>query len=118
MKDHNKDGEAVVQEVRRADGVAFVALAGDVDLHRTVELRGCLLEIIQEKPKMTIVNMEKVEFMDSSGVATLIEALQLSRRNGGKLKLVGMQRRVRSIFEISRLESIFEIYETESEALA
>ena len=108
----------MVQGVRREDGVALVALAGDVDLHRTVELRGCLLEVIQEKPKMTIVNMEKVEFMDSSGVAALIEALQLSRRNGGKLKLVGMQRRVRSIFEISRLESIFEIYESEAEALA
>lgn len=56
--------------------------------------------------------------MDSSGLGTLVEALRWSRRNGGQLKLVGLAESVRSVFEISRLETVFEIYDTEAEALS
>jgi anti-sigma B factor antagonist len=61
--------------------------------------------------------MTQVEFMDSSGLATLVGALKWCRRNGSQLKLVGLVQRVRNIFEISRLESIFQIYDSEAEAL-
>ena len=49
--------------------------------------------------------------MDSSGVATLVEALQVQRRKGRKLVLCGLQAKVRSIFEISRLDRVFQITE-------
>lgn len=111
-------GNNVVRKIRRENGAIVLELAGDIDLHRSVELRAGLLETIQEKPAVLVINMSEVGFMDSSGLATLIEAMQLSRRNGGQLRLVGLNHRVRSIFEISRLDKIFQIFENESEALS
>ena len=107
-----------IRKIRRENGVIILELAGDIDLHHSVELRAGLLETLQEKPDLLVLNMNEVGFMASSGLATLVEAMQLSRRNGGQLRLVGLSNRVRSIFEISRLDKIFQIYENESEALS
>ncbi len=114
----NREPDKVVQNIRRDETATVVELSGDIDLHRSVELRESLLGIMSEKPTVIVINMSGVGFMDSSGLATLVETLQLSRRHGGELKLVGIQRRVRSILEISRLDTIFAIYESEAEALA
>jgi len=118
MTDSRANPRQVVQNIRRDGDVTHVSLSGEVDLHRAGELREALLEVLSSKPAVTVIDMKNVDFMDSSGLATLIEALQLSRRNNGQLKLVAMQQRVRNIFEISRLESIFQIYDSEAEALA
>lgn len=95
----------------------ILTLAGQVDMSNAVELRGAILEAIEERPEDLLINMTDVDFMDSSGLAILVEGLQLSNKKGFHLKLVGLQARVRSVFEISRLESLFQIFETESEAL-
>jgi anti-sigma B factor antagonist len=118
MIESNSNPGIVVQNIRRDGGVTVLELAGDIDLHRSVELRENLLEVMGEKPETVIINLNQVGFMDSSGLATLVEAMQLSRRYGGALKLVGVQPRVRSILEISRLDRIFPMFENESEALA
>ncbi len=118
MTRSNSNSESVIQNIRREDGVTVLALSGDVDLHRSVEMRERLLEVMNEKPETMVINLSQVDFMDSSGLATLVEAMQLSRRYGGQIKLVGVQQRVRSILEISRLDSIFPIFENEAEALA
>jgi anti-sigma B factor antagonist len=107
----------VVKSIRQEKDHVILELTGDIDLHHSVELRQNLLEVMEKKPKGTIINMSQVGFMDSSGLATLVEALQLSRRYGGLLKLVGLQQRVKSIFEISRLDTIFKMYGDETEAL-
>ena len=112
------DGNNVVQNIRQENDKIIFDLAGDIDLHRSVDLRACLLETIQQEPPTVIINMTEVGFMDSSGLATLVEAMQLSRRYGGVLKLFGINTRVKSVFEISRLDKIFQICETETEALA
>jgi anti-sigma B factor antagonist len=118
MSETKSNPNSIVQSIRHQDQVVIIDLAGEIDLHRATGLRGSLLEVMQKKPAVTVINLSRVEFMDSSGLATLIEALQLSRRFKGELKLVGIQQRVRSIFEIARLDSIFHIYDTEAEALA
>jgi anti-sigma B factor antagonist len=55
--------------------------------------------------------------MDSSGVATLVEAMQVARKQGGRLVLCGLQEKVRSIFEIARLDMVFTIVGSRNEAL-
>ncbi len=109
---------SVVKSVRREDRASVLVLQGDVDLHQANTLRTALLEVVADKPSVLVIDMGEVNFMDSSGLATLVEALQLTRRNGGQLRLAGLGRRVRSIFEIARLDTIFEVYETQGEALA
>lgn len=117
MEDDKYPGD-VVKNIRREDRAVILELTGEIDVRCSKDVRDKLMELLREKPDNFIVNMTDVEFMDSSGLATLVEALQWRRREGGQIKLVGLQKRVRSIFEISRLESIFEIYDNEAEALA
>jgi len=86
-------------------------------MNSSAELREQFLQILKEKPKRLIINLSAVEFMDSSGLAILIEAMQITNRQGSQLKLAAVNERIRSIFEISRLDSIFSIYATEEEAV-
>ncbi|MCF7957931.1 MAG: STAS domain-containing protein [Phycisphaerae bacterium] len=108
----------IIKNVRNEGSAVVLELAGEIDMQCSTELRGEIMAILQEKPSALVVNMSQVTFMDSSGLATLVEALQWSRRNGGTFRLSGLQENVRNVFEISRLESFFEIYDSEAEAMA
>jgi len=63
----------------------------------------------QHKPTKLIIDLVDVPYMDSSGVATLVEAMQTARRSQGQLVLCSMQVKVQSIFEIARLDTVFTI---------
>ena len=65
-----------------------------------------------------VVDLGEVPYMDSSGLATLVEAMQIARKNQGKLIICALQQKVRSIFEIARLDMVFKIVNTRDEALA
>ena len=108
----------IIKEVRREGHSVVLVLSGEIDMKCSVKLRNKFLELLKEKPPVLVVNMAEVEFMDSSGLGTLVEALRWSRRNGGQFKLAGLSQAVRNIFEISRLDSVFEVYDTEAEALS
>jgi anti-sigma B factor antagonist len=109
------DGEIRVEVVREGDTVV-VSPEGDVDLSRSPTLRNALREAQGPKPRRVIVDLSLVEYMDSSGVATLVEAFQIARRNGSRMVLCGLTDRVRSIFEIARLDTIFTISATREAA--
>jgi anti-sigma B factor antagonist len=94
------DGDAVI-----------VSPAGDVDLHRSPAFRERLKKAAEGRPRRLIVNLSDVPYMDSSGVATLVEAMQIARRQSMTLVLCGVQSRVRSILEIARLDQLFRIAE-------
>ena len=118
MQDKDSKPNEIIKEVRREGEAVVLVLAGEIDMKCSVKLRDKFLELLREKPACLIVNMTDVEFMDSSGLGTLVEALRWSRRNDGLFKLAGLAKSVRSIFEISRLDSVFDLYETEAEALS
>ena len=116
MSEADKSG--VVKNIRHEQDVVIIELRGDIDMSRAGELREQILGVLHQKPAALVINMADVGFMDSSGLATLVEAMQLSQRYGSSLKLAGLATRVRSVFEISRLDTIFQIYESEAEALS
>ena len=88
------------------DGLCL-ALAGEIDLSRSPDVRAALIQHIAGQPKRLIIDLVDVPYMDSSGVATLVEALQKQRAHGGKMILCHLQPKVRSIFEIARLDQVF-----------
>lgn len=90
---------------------------GEIDLGNATALRTYLTQAQREKPQRLVIDLEKVPYMDSSGVATLVEAMQVARKQGGRLVLCGLQDRVRSIFEIARLDMVFTIVGSRDEAL-
>jgi anti-sigma B factor antagonist len=107
-----------VKGVRWVRKTAIVDALGDIDLESSPEFQQSLLAILDEKPKRIIVNLAQVGYMDSSGVATLVKLLSRARKTGASLALVGLTDRVRSIFEITRLDGIFEMFPSEKEANA
>jgi anti-sigma B factor antagonist len=107
-----------IREVRWEGQAAVVVAQGDIDLSRSARFQKAILEVVDEKPDRIVVNLADVQYMDSSGVASLVKLLARTRKQAISLRLARLCDRVRSIFEITRLDSIFEIYPTEEEALA
>lgn len=95
-----------------------ISLGGDIDLHHSPAVRNELIRLSGDRPARLIVDLSAVDYMDSSGVATLVQALQQVKRYSGRLVLVAPNDRVLSIFQIARLDSIFQIVATHAEAVA
>jgi len=94
-------------------------ISGDVDLASSPELRKALLrELREQRMPRVILNLKAVRYMDSSGVASLVEGLKVSRDLGARLVLYGLNGTIREVLQLSKLLKIFEIYDTEEQALA
>jgi anti-sigma B factor antagonist len=102
---------------RTVDNASVLSPRGEIDLGRAPAFRQHLTQAQRKKPQKLIVDLTGVPYMDSSGVATLVEAMQAARKGGSKLILCGLQSKVRSIFEIARLDMVFTIVETSDDAL-
>jgi anti-sigma B factor antagonist len=93
-------------------------LEGEIDLHVSPRVSASLGAIVAEKPQNVVVDLSKVSYIDSSGLAVLIEAMQSVEGYGGKFALAGVQDKVRPIFEIARLDQVFRIFPSVDAALA
>ena len=118
MKNANSDSHSVIKAVKQEENAVVLYLGGEIDMKTSAEVKSKLHELFKDKPKVLVVDMTDVGFMDSSGLATLVGALKWCRTNGSELRLAGLTRGVRSVFEVCRLEKIFQIYENLSEALS
>lgn len=92
-------------------GAIIIRPLGDIDLSRSPVLREALKKELAAKPRKLVIELAGVSYMDSSGVATLVEAMQIARKTGIALALCALTLRVRSIFEIARLEQVFTIHD-------
>jgi anti-sigma B factor antagonist len=93
-------------------------LKGEIDLHVSPSVTASLNQMIEKKPERMVVDLSEVTYIDSAGLAALIEAMQKVEGYGGKFLLAGLQETVRSIFEISRLDQVFQIFPDADAALA
>ena len=104
---------------RPATGGTILDITGDIDLaHSPAMRKALLLEIREKKTPKVFLNLEKVRYIDSSGIASLVEGLKASRDQGSRLILYGLSKTVREVMELSRLQKIFEIHDSEAQALA
>jgi anti-sigma B factor antagonist len=107
----------VLKEVRQ-DGAATIAVpTGEIDLQRSPALYEEFMAICAKSPERLIIDLREVGYMDSSGVSTLVEVFRKVRDYGGQLVLLAPGERVRSMFEIAKLDQFFSIADTEEEAL-
>ncbi len=93
-------------------------LEGEIDLHVSPRIAASLGAMVAQKPAQLVVDLTQVSYIDSSGLAVLIEAMQNVAGYGGKFALAGLQESVRPIFEIARLDQVFRIYPDVDSALA
>jgi anti-sigma B factor antagonist len=104
--------------VRNHGNAAVIEVQGQVDLYTSPRMREAIVGAASAKAPTVVVDLSGVEYMDSSGVATLVEGLQLSRGYGGAFRLAGLGGAVREVFKFARLEKVFEIYQDTPRALA
>jgi anti-sigma B factor antagonist len=104
-------------QVRILDSVSIIDGSGDVDLYSSPQLRSALLAEIKEGGPSVLVNMSGITYIDSSGIATLVEGLQRTRQTKTRFGLFGLRPNARSVLELARLHQVFTIFETESEAV-
>jgi anti-sigma B factor antagonist len=102
----------------RRDRSNVLPLKGEIDLHVSPSVTASLDRIIDKKPERLVVDLSDVTYIDSAGLAALIQAMQKVEGYGGKFRLAGLQETVRSIFEISRLDQVFQIFPDADAALA
>lgn len=93
----------------REPGIYVIRVAGEVDMSNSPDVRNVLLPTFRKGPSHVIVDLSGVSYIDSSGIATLVEGLQLARAGGGRLTLAGMSSAVEAVFELAYLKDVFEI---------
>ncbi len=87
-----------------------------IDAHNSGELKQIFLDMIEQGEVNIIVHMEGVRFIDSSGLGALLSGYKNTEAKAGKLVLSGLQPQVSSMFELTRLNRVFEIYTDPDEA--
>jgi len=91
-----------------------VIVRGKVDIHSSPKLRQALKPLLTAEQNAIFVDLNQVSFMDSSGIATLVEGLQWSREHGGRFVLSGLSDSVRDIFALAKLDTVFEIEDADT----
>ncbi|MHC4479883.1 MAG: STAS domain-containing protein [Planctomycetota bacterium] len=98
-------------------GCPVVALAGELNITTASQLRDVLMPYVKTKEPCLVVDLSGLKFMDTSGLATLIEAHLKTEQAGGGMALCGLREPVAEIFDITKVTRLFSICETEQEAV-
>ena len=103
---------------RQVGEAVILDLSGDITLFNSPEIRKALIDQLREqRVSHLIVNMLDVPYVDSSGVASLVEGLKISRDLKSRFALYGLSKSARTVLELTHLLRIFEVHQTEQEAL-
>lgn len=97
------------------DGVEIFQINGEINISTSPELRKLFEKDLKKK---IVIDFEKVTYIDSSGLATLVEVLKKTKTQGGSLGLAGMSDKVKSLFEITKLDKLFNIYPSQKDAVS
>jgi anti-sigma B factor antagonist len=100
------------------ESVDVLAVEGEIDLAHSPELRAVLHAYAKKKSRVLVIDFAGVQYIDSSGLATLIEYVRLAQQFGGKFGLIQVSERVKTIFDLVRLTEFFPIFPTLAEARA
>lgn len=95
-----------------------LSLEGEIDLHVSPAVTQSLNVMTDEKPERIVIDLSHATYIDSSGLAALILSMQKVEAYGGRFFLTGVHETMRSIFETSRLDQIFQIFPDVDAALA
>ena len=99
----------MTHRVREERGILVVSFQGDVDLEYSPKARRVLLDTVEER-RDVLVDLSGVSYIDSSGVANLVEAFQLSRQNGTGFALVSVNPAALRVLQLARLDKVFTIH--------
>ena len=105
-------------ETSKHDRQTVLTVRGEVDVYTAPRLRERLVELVEAGARSVIVDLSRVEFLDSTGLGVLVGALKRLRAVGGSLALVCGHERLLKIFRITALDRVFSLYDTVEAATA
>ena len=104
---------------REVDGVTVLDLGGRITLGEgSVQLREAIRDLIGKGVKNILLNLGDVNYIDSSGLGELVSAYTTSKNQGASLKLLGLTKKVKDVLQLTKLYTVFDIYDAEATAIA
>ncbi|MEE8574080.1 MAG: STAS domain-containing protein [Thermodesulfobacteriota bacterium] len=103
--------------VQEQGGISILRVVGDIDVNTSPEVKESFDNLVKEKKEKVVVNLKGVNYVDSSGLATLVEVFKNMRAYDGKLKLTNLSSKVMGLFEITKLNNLFDIFTEEADAI-
>ena len=100
------------------DGIEVIDVQGEIEIYTAPRLRELLIDLVSQGSYQLVVNLDKVGFLDSTGLGVLVGGLRRVRAHDGSLDLVCTQQRILKIFRITGLTEVFGIYQTVDQAIA
>jgi len=100
------------------DGIEVIDIRGEIDMYTAPRLRELLIDLVSKGHYQLVVNLDKVGFLDSTGLGVLVGGLRRVRAHDGSLDLVCTRERILRIFRVTGLTEVFGIYETADQAIA
>jgi len=105
-------------QIEEKERVVLIAIKENrLDAHNSGELKSQLLAQFAQGKNNLLVDLQEVRFVDSSGLGALVSGFKNASARNGSLKLCGLQPQVKSMFELTRLHRVFEIFASEQDAL-
>jgi anti-sigma B factor antagonist len=104
-------------ETSERDGVAILSLRGEIDVYTAPRMRQAIVDLVDAGSLNIVVDMQNVDFLDSTGLGVLVEGLKRVRTRGGNLSIVITQDKILKIFDITGLNKAFPIHSTLEDAL-
>ncbi|MBP7216501.1 MAG: STAS domain-containing protein [Candidatus Omnitrophica bacterium] len=101
----------------KLNDVVLCSVNGEININNSPELRKAFDELIKKSEKKVLIDFSTVSYVDSSGLATLIEMFQRLKKIGGHLRFCNMDQKIKNLFEITKLCKLFEIFDTRESAL-
>lgn len=118
----NSRGEKImnlkVKTRRLGAGTGVVELIGEVDVYSASQAKQKIHDLIEGGANHLVIDLSGTEYLDSTAMGVLVGVLRRVGESGGWVRLVGLKPRIRRLFQITRLDQILPIFETEEEALA
>jgi anti-sigma B factor antagonist len=101
---------------RMVEGIPVIELIGELDSYTCSRFRDAMIDTIEQGHSSVVVSMASVEYIDSSGLGTLVGGLKRVSEKSGKIAVVCNSGQIRKVFEITGLEKVFPIFEEETDA--
>ncbi|MDX1958178.1 MAG: STAS domain-containing protein [Leptospiraceae bacterium] len=102
---------------REVDSIPVIDIVGEVDLYNTKEIKDLIDQMIKDGKYQIVLNLEKVPFMDSSGIGTLVTGMYRLKKYHGNLKIVNIVGSVAKVFKMTGMDAHLEIFEDEKIAV-
>jgi anti-sigma B factor antagonist len=99
-------------------GLTVCHVEGEIDISSSPDVKKAFDKLISQKTPKIVINLSKATYVDSSGLATLVEIMKNMRSYSGKMRLSNLSSKIKSLFEITKLDKLFEIMATEEEAIS